>query len=258
MAERPPGMKVFVSNAADIGGGGSGGLTDAQLRASAVPVSMATVPTGGATSAKQDTQITAEQAILAKIIAAPSTEAKQDTTITDLGGVTETAPATDTSSSGLNGRLQRVAQRITSLIALLPTALGANGGLKIEGVASGTVVPISGTVTANNTAATTVVSTALEASHVLKGSAGSLISITWFNSKASAQYLLVMNSATVPADGAVTLLLPPILMAANSTGQIDFKNGLVASTGISISNSSTGSFTKTIGGADCAFTGQVI
>jgi hypothetical protein len=29
--------------------------------------------------------------------------------------------------------LMRVAQRITSLIALLPTALGANGGLKIEG-----------------------------------------------------------------------------------------------------------------------------
>lgn len=65
-----------------------------------------------------------------------------------LGAITETAPASDTASSGLNGRLQRIAQRITSLIALLPTALGANGGLKIEGVASGTVVPVSGTVTA--------------------------------------------------------------------------------------------------------------
>jgi hypothetical protein len=29
------------------------------------------------------------------------------------------------------------------MIALLPTALGANGGLKIEGVASGTAVPVS-------------------------------------------------------------------------------------------------------------------
>lgn len=64
------------------------------------------------------------------------------------GIVTETAPATDTASSGLNGRLQRIAQRLTSLIALLPTALGANGGLKIEGVASGTTVPVSGTITA--------------------------------------------------------------------------------------------------------------
>lgn len=42
-----------------------------------------------------------------------------------VGSVTETAPATDTASSGLNGRLQRVAQRLTSLIALLPTALGS-------------------------------------------------------------------------------------------------------------------------------------
>lgn len=44
--------------------------------------------------------------------------------ITDLGSVTETAPATDTASSGLNGRLQRIAQRVTSLIALLPASLG--------------------------------------------------------------------------------------------------------------------------------------
>lgn len=41
-----------------------------------------------------------------------------------LGAVTETAPATDTASSGLNGRLQRIAQRLTSLIGLLPAALG--------------------------------------------------------------------------------------------------------------------------------------
>lgn len=42
-----------------------------------------------------------------------------------IGPVTETAPATDTASSGLNGRLQRVAQRLTSLIALLPSSIGA-------------------------------------------------------------------------------------------------------------------------------------
>lgn len=36
-----------------------------------------------------------------------------------IGALTETAPASDTASSGLNGRLQRIAQRLTSLIALL-------------------------------------------------------------------------------------------------------------------------------------------
>lgn len=60
---------------------------------------------------------------------------------TKTGSLTETAPATDTASSGLNGRLQRIAQRLTSLIALLPTALGAGGGLKVDG--SGTALPIS-------------------------------------------------------------------------------------------------------------------
>lgn len=68
---------------------------------------------------------------------------------TMIGSKTETAPTTDTASSGLNGRLQRVAQRITSMIALLPSALGAGGGLKVDG--SGTALPISGTVTASNT-----------------------------------------------------------------------------------------------------------
>lgn len=47
------------------------------------------------------------------------------------GAVTETAPASDTASSGLNGRLQRIAQRLTSLIALLPTALTGSGNFKV-------------------------------------------------------------------------------------------------------------------------------
>lgn len=45
--------------------------------------------------------------------------------IARVGTITETAPATDTASSGLNGRLQRIAQRLTSLIALLPASLGS-------------------------------------------------------------------------------------------------------------------------------------
>jgi len=64
-------------------------------------------------------------AILAKLIAAPSTEAKQDALAALTGALTETAPATDIASSGLNGRLQRIAQRITSLIALVPASLGS-------------------------------------------------------------------------------------------------------------------------------------
>jgi hypothetical protein len=53
-----------------------------------------------------------------------NTVAAGGTTDVLIGAVNETAPATDTASSGLNGRLQRIAQRITSLIALIPTTLG--------------------------------------------------------------------------------------------------------------------------------------
>lgn len=36
-----------------------------------------------------------------------------------LGALTETAPATDTASSAVNGRLQRIAQRLTSILNIL-------------------------------------------------------------------------------------------------------------------------------------------
>lgn len=42
-----------------------------------------------------------------------------------VGPLTETAPVSDTASSGLNGRLQRIAQRLTSLIAVFSS--DANG-----------------------------------------------------------------------------------------------------------------------------------
>ncbi len=54
----------------------------------------------------------------------PVTVASDDDLQGKIGALGETAPATDTASSGLNGRLQRIAQRITSLIALVPSALG--------------------------------------------------------------------------------------------------------------------------------------
>lgn len=49
-----------------------------------------------------------------------------DTLETLTGVVTETAPATDTASSGLNGRLQRIAQRLTSLIGFFVADFGVS------------------------------------------------------------------------------------------------------------------------------------
>lgn len=53
-----------------------------------------------------------------------ATAANQASELTLVGAVTETAPGSDTASSGLNGRLQRIAQRLTSLIGLIPASLG--------------------------------------------------------------------------------------------------------------------------------------
>jgi hypothetical protein len=114
-------------------------LTDDELRATPVSV----ILSGGATEAKQNDILTAldtlqtELELKAKVsdtqpvsvssIALPtgaSTAALQTAQSTLLGNVVETAPVTDVASSGLNGRLQRIAQRLTSLISLFPTSLG--------------------------------------------------------------------------------------------------------------------------------------
>lgn len=65
-----------------------------------------------------------------------------------IGAVTETAPANDTASSGLNGRLQRIAQNLTSIDAGIPTALGiqVKANSMSVAIASDQVVPTSITV----------------------------------------------------------------------------------------------------------------
>lgn len=80
------------------------------------------------TQVKQDTG----NASLASIDGKVATSAKQDTALTEaqgfrsdsnsrLGATNETAPANDTAASGLNGRLQRVAQNITASNTKLDT-----------------------------------------------------------------------------------------------------------------------------------------
>jgi len=78
--------------------------------------------------------------------------AEQVVTNSYIGGLSETAPATDTAASGLNGRLQRLAQRLTSILAKQP-ALGTAGSastdvISVQGIASGTALAVSGTLAA--------------------------------------------------------------------------------------------------------------
>jgi hypothetical protein len=83
---------------------GAGGATQVSA-ANPLPVLASIDTTGLATSAKQDTQITALASILAKIIAAPSTEAKQDALnalVTTLNSIVATAAKQDTGNTSLS------------------------------------------------------------------------------------------------------------------------------------------------------------
>jgi hypothetical protein len=92
-----------------------------------------------------------------------------------------------------------------------------------------------------------VVSTAAEASHVLKASAGNFYSLA-VTAGASAGYVLVFNAISAPADGAVTPV-ECIAVAANATVTIPssgaFDIPVRYSAGITAVFSTTGCFTKT-------------
>jgi hypothetical protein len=114
------------------------------------------------------------------------------------------------------------------------------------------VVTSSSSTNANSSLA----STALEASHVIKASAGRLFQLTGVNTKTSAQYIQVFNSTTVPADTTAPVLLAYV--PAGATFSWDFGDvGRYFSTGIAVSNSSTAA-TKTIGSADCWFNAEYL
>ena len=91
--------------------------------------------------------------------------------------------------------------------------------------------------------------TALAASGVIKASAGTIYGFSGVNESLTDQYLHIYESPTVPADGAVPVIILKIFAGSNfSFDAGDY--GVGFTTGISWSNSSTVA-TKTIGSADC-------
>ena len=83
---------------------------------------------------------------------------------------------------------------------------------------------------------------------VVKSGSGFLIGLTGYSSNAAAQFVLIFDAATVPADGAVPVVV--IDVAATSNFSLSYTPlGRVFQRGIVVCNSSTGP-TKTIGSAD--------
>lgn len=141
-----------------------------------------------------------------------------------LGALTEAAPGTDTASSGLNGRLQRIAQRLSSLIGLLPAALGTGGGLKVDG--SGTALPVSGTITANAGSNLNTSLLALEAG-------GNLATVVSYTSRLLSGAIPTAGGAatstTAQAVGGTYNATPPTLTDTQQAGvQLDANGRLLA------------------------------
>lgn len=88
-------------------------------------------------------------------------------------------------------------------------------------------------------------SSTAEGSHILKAS-GALLNGFSATSGATAGYVLIFDSATVPADGTVTPRFCYALPAATTIGASWFSYPVSFTNGIVIVFSSTGCFTKTI------------
>lgn len=81
-----------------------------------------------------------------------------------IGTRNETAPATDTAASGLNGRLQRIAQHLTTLLGRWPAALGqttAVNSLPVVLASNQPSVPVTGTLTTEYTRGNAIAPTPL-------------------------------------------------------------------------------------------------
>lgn len=172
------------------------------------------LPTGAATEATLATRLT---------------EADFDT---KTGALLETAPATDTASSGLNGRLQRIAQRITSLIALLPAALvGGRLDVNVGNTPTVTLVP----ATSGGLTMTKLISAATTNATNAKASAGQVYAVQVFNINAAVRYLKLYNKATAPTVG-TDIPVKTITIPGNTAGagvvMVSWEQGLAFGTGI--------------------------
>lgn len=139
---------------------------------------------------------------------------------------------------------------------LIKIEFGAEG--QATQVSEGNPLPITGTIATKEKpdatatfSPTNSTSIAYENSRVAKASAGTLYSITGYNSKAISQFIQIHNALLVPLDGAIPEVIFVVPGLSNFSYSSD-KFGRFFSNGIVVCNSSTGP-TKTIGLADVWF-----
>lgn len=95
-------------------------------------------------------------------------------------------------------------------------------------------------------------STAYAASLIVSANTSILLFISGYNSLASAQFIQLHDSATVPANGAAPIAVITVPASSNFTIAIP-TSGMLFKKGIVVANSTTGP-TLTIGALNCYFT----
>lgn len=164
--------------------------------------------------------LASDQAAIPVTVSGVATAANQASELTLIGAVTETAPATDTASSGLNGRLQRIAQRLTSLIALLPASLGQKtmaNSLAVTLASDQSAFPVTSTRVLSPTmgqltaavTAQTLTAPANAKGFTIQNSARATSAVRWRESSIAASvtvgFLLEPGQSTSYQDGAASI-----------------------------------------------------
>lgn len=138
---------------------------------------------------------------------------------------------------------------VTSITNSTSSALVDSTGVQYSG--SNPLPVYDGPRSTSTFAPTNATSTAYERNRVAKASAGILYGISGYNSSTAAQFILVHDASSQPADGTAAAIV--IRVPASSNFSYDpGRLGRSFGTGITVTNSTT-SPTKTVGYADCFF-----
>jgi hypothetical protein len=159
-----------------------------------------------------DAGIPAALGAAAMAAAMPVTIATDDARI---GIVTESAPASDTASSGLNGRLQRIAQNLTTLNtsvnasnAQLPTALGAttaSASLSVTPASDATFTPTAQGRSAAVTLTRTADTNAYAANDVIGAATGSTAALTFTSMCSPSGSNTMLTTVTLEIDASAVI-----------------------------------------------------